>query len=373
MEIAKKEVTGINPEEKILFFSSIVENTDDAIISKDLDGIILSVNHGAEVLYGYKSQELIGKNISILLPKDQHNEVKEILAKISQGKRIGHFETKRVTRNKKIIDVSLTISPIKKSDGKIIGASSIARDITKEKLREKELTDQKNRLSAIIEGTRSGTWEWNIQTGETIFNEYWANIIGYTLKELEPISIKTWEKFGHPEDMKKSEELLQKHFKKDLPYYEFEARMKHKDGHWVWVLDRGKVSSWTEDGNPLMMFGTHQDITVIKKAEEDMKQKYQELEKLNHLMVGRELKMIELKQEINRLKSSGKTIETSIYQKGIDLEEKVIQDLKVQYEKSIEDAKIDKNLAQKIIEKLEILRQDSERHEQLLKELSNHD
>ena len=124
-----------------------------------------------------------------------------------------------------------------------------------------DLSLERSRLSAILEGTRVGTWEWNVQSGETVFNEEWARIVGYKLQELEPISIVTWAKLTHPEDLQKSEQLLKQHLAGELPFYECEARMRHKDGHWIWVLDRGKVGKWDRDGKPLIMYGTHQDIS----------------------------------------------------------------------------------------------------------------
>ena len=137
------------------------------------------------------------------------------------------------------------------------------------------------KLNFIIDGTRVGTWEWNVQTGETVFNEFWANIIGYTLEELSPVSISTWINVAHPEDISHSNENLQRHFSGEFEYYEFEGRMKHKDGRWIWVLDRGKVAKWTEDGKPLLMYGTHQDITRRKLAEEALKKSEAELRELN--------------------------------------------------------------------------------------------
>jgi len=133
------------------------------------------------------------------------------------------------------------------------------------------LSTERRRLSDILEGTNVGTWEWNVQTGETTFNERWANIIGYTLEELAPVSIDTWAQFAHCEDIKVSNELLEQHFSGKLDYYECETRMRHKNGDWVWVLDRGKVSMWTQDGKPLLMSGTHQDITERKEAEQKIK------------------------------------------------------------------------------------------------------
>lgn len=137
-----------------------------------------------------------------------------------------------------------------------------------------DITDFKNneiRYKSLIEGTNVGTWEWNVQTGQTVFNERWANIVGYTLAELAPISIETWMKLAHPDDLEESGRRLNACFEKKADYYELEARMRHKDGQWVWVFDRGKVLEWTADGKPLMMYGTHQDITQRKLKEEELR------------------------------------------------------------------------------------------------------
>ena len=152
--------------------------------------------------------------------------------------------------------------------GELLSIIGTVMDITERKKAEEALQYQKDRLSYILEGTNAGTWEWNIQTGETLFNERWAEIIGYTLEEISPLSVKTWIKFCHPDDLKGSDLALERHFSGEKEFYEFECRMKHKDGHWVWILDRGKVISWTEDGKPLWMYGTHQDISKRKQAEE---------------------------------------------------------------------------------------------------------
>jgi len=139
-------------------------------------------------------------------------------------------------------------------------------DITDYKRVEEQIKNHRRRLESVIEGTNIGTWEWNIQTGETIFNERWAGIIGCKLEELSPVSIKTWLDLAHPEDLKRSEMLLNRHFAGELPYYECECRMRHKEGKWVWVNDRGKVIEWAADGRPLLMSGTHEDITKQKMS-----------------------------------------------------------------------------------------------------------
>ncbi len=148
-------------------------------------------------------------------------------------------------------------------------AQEAARASEQTSMRETEqnLQQERWRLRAILEGTHIGTWEWNIQSGETVFNERWADIVGYTLEELAPISIQTWMDLAHPEDLQRSAALLEQHFAGELDFYECESRMRHKDGHWVWVLDRGRVLEHTSDNKPLWMYGTHQDITESKRTE----------------------------------------------------------------------------------------------------------
>src|SRR6056297_618567 len=144
---------------------------------------------------------------------------------------------------------------------------SYERDVNERMKVEKELLIGQQRLANILEGTNVGTWEWNVQTGETVFNEKWAEIIGYSLEEISPTTIGTWMQFAHPDDLQKSQGLLEEHFQGKTDYYECETRMKHKNGNWIWVLDRGKVMSWTEDNKPLLMLGTHQDITDRKQSQ----------------------------------------------------------------------------------------------------------
>ncbi|WLD57851.1 PAS domain S-box protein [Salinispirillum sp. LH 10-3-1] len=133
-------------------------------------------------------------------------------------------------------------------------------------------TKNEERLQAILDGTHIGTWEWNVRTGETTFNERWAQIIGYTLQELEPVNIDTWMSLAHPGDLEASGQQLQQHFSGEIPFYDIRCRMKHKHGHWVWVHDRGRVMTWTDDGKPLMMFGTHSDVTKEVSAQQALQQ-----------------------------------------------------------------------------------------------------
>lgn len=122
-------------------------------------------------------------------------------------------------------------------------------------------SEQLSRLQAILEGTRAGTWEWNAHTGEQRINERWAEMLGYTARELEPISIALWHRLCHPDDLARSNEVFQRHFDGELPYYECVVRLRHKAGHWVWIHDRGRLISRTAEGDPEWVVGTHIDIS----------------------------------------------------------------------------------------------------------------
>ena len=154
------------------------------------------------------------------------------------------------------------------SDGRLTGYVGSIEDVTERLAAERALNEERVRLASIIERTNTGTWEWNVQTGEMRFNERWAAIIGYTLEELAPVSIQTWRDHVQPDDLERSRDLLNQHFSGALDSYDCEVRMRHRSGHWVWVITRGRVLTCTPDCKPEWMFGIHVDITARKVQEE---------------------------------------------------------------------------------------------------------
>ncbi|WP_378185544.1 PAS domain S-box protein [Aquimarina sp. W85] len=136
-------------------------------------------------------------------------------------------------------------------------------DLTKLKKTELRLQRQLDRYHHIIESANLGIWEWNLQTNEVYLSERWAEIIGYSLLEIEPVTIQTWENAMHPSDLKKAKKGLKKHIDQATPVYACEVRMRHKEGHWIWVLTKGKVVSWNNDA-PEWIIGSHQEITASK-------------------------------------------------------------------------------------------------------------
>ncbi|NLY41114.1 MAG: transporter substrate-binding domain-containing protein [Desulfovibrionales bacterium] len=133
---------------------------------------------------------------------------------------------------------------------------------------EQKFRDLYQTMASIIEGTNAGTWVWNVPTGAQQVNEWFAGMLGYTVDELAPITINTWKQLVHPDDLRRATTALEEHMAGGPSMYESEARLRHKDGHYIWVLSRGRVTEWTKDGRPRIVSGTHIDITERKLAEQ---------------------------------------------------------------------------------------------------------
>lgn len=148
---------------------------------------------------------------------------------------------------------------------------------------QEQLIESRKRLELALTGADLGVWDWNIQTGDVIFDERWAAMLGYRLDEIDP-HVKSWEKLVHPDDMPFVMEVLTAHLDGKSPAYRCEHRLKHKDGHYIWVLDSGKVFERTGDGKPIRAVGIHLDITAGKQAEADKDKLINQLKKSNEAL-----------------------------------------------------------------------------------------
>lgn len=140
--------------------------------------------------------------------------------------------------------------------------------------------EQVRRLRMIIDGSGAGTWEWNPASGHMQVNARWAEIVGYSLEELQPISSDLFERLVHPDDLLRSDAQLQAHLVGQTPFYECLVRMRHRDGHWVWVQDRGRVYEWDADGAPLWMAGAHADVSDLQQARQEVASARQRLQSI---------------------------------------------------------------------------------------------
>lgn len=199
------------------------------------------------------------------LPRDQIP-----LLRALRGEVINQVEMVIKARNQPPRVVLCNGVQLKDTDGEPIGALVVMHDITELKNANQRLQRESFHLSTVLEGTHAGTWEWNIQTGETLCNERWAGMLGYTLAELEPMHINGWFDLIHPDDLVASQSIREKHFTGETPFFDFILRMRHKLGHWVWIHSRGQVYQWDVDGKPLAMAGTHLDVTAVKEVEAEI-------------------------------------------------------------------------------------------------------
>src|SRR5215469_439839 len=271
-------------EESQLRLAAIVESSDDAIISKNLDAIIMSWNTGAQRLFGYTDAEAIGQPITMLIPSELRDEEKRILDKLRAGERIEHFDTIRVTKAGNRVNVSLTISPIKDTGGKTIGFSKIARDITERKRTEAARLSSEQRYRLLFERNVAGVATASLDGRLLDCNHCWANILGYESRD-ELLGRHASEFYFNPAERKPLVDAL---FEKQV-LFSRELQLRRKNGTPVWVLFNAAVHSDHE--RPIVQC-TMIDISERKGAEEalsGMTRKLIEAQEQERARIGREL------------------------------------------------------------------------------------
>jgi PAS domain S-box-containing protein len=250
-------------------YRGLADSLPEIVFETDINGILTYANQSAFEITGYTKEDLAkGVCAFDLVAQKEREKAKDYFRKTLTGKSSVKNEYTFIRKDGSAFPIIIASNPIE-VENKFVGLRGIAINITELKRLEENLKNEKQKLQNVIDCTGVGTWEWNVLTGEAVINDKWAEIVGYTKEELEPVSIETWRKLAHPVDLVKSNELAQMHFEGKTEYYSFDSRMRHKDGSWIWVFDQGKVVEWTTDGKPLKMFGTHTDITQRKKAEQE--------------------------------------------------------------------------------------------------------
>lgn len=244
---------------------AILNTIPDLMFIFDREGTYLDFHATDKSLLAVTPEEFLGKSICEIHPEDIVTQFRQCFEQVYETKQTQVIEyASDLPGGLKHLEARFTIM----DEQRLL---AIIRDITESKQAEEEFRIQQKRFENVIEGANVGTWEWDTQSGKTVYNENWVKMLGYTVEELQPFSLKTYEALTHPDDLKKSDRLAELHLAGELSSYECEVRMKHKDGHWIWVLDRGKILTCSADGRPLSMFGTHTDITERKLAEEQIR------------------------------------------------------------------------------------------------------
>jgi len=318
METSTRETGGVSNDpirDRTTLLASIVESSGDAMISKTVDGIITSWNRGAEKTYGYSPSEVIGRPISILVPPGQADEMPAILERVRQGESIKHYETVRARKDGALIHVSVSISPLKDETGEIVGAATVARDITAGIAERRGAQD---RLAAASQYSRS-LIEASLDPLVTIspdgkitdVNEATVKVTGVPRQRLIGTDFS-----DYFTDSGKAREGYQRVFAEGF-VTDYPLTIRHRDGRLTDVLYNASVYE-DASGHVLGVFAAARDVTERKKAEQELAEQRRreldrlfELEKFQKLTVGRELKMMELKKEIEQLRTENEELRRS--------------------------------------------------------------
>lgn len=248
------------------FYSALVESTDVAIVAKDIDGIILSWNPAAEQLFGYSAEEMKGGSIRRLLPADRQNEEDMILSRIRAGERIAQFFTKRKHKSGRLIDVLATISPIRDQDGKIIGASKLARDAAPILAQQRRLKESEERFRMLADNISQLAWIARPDGRLAWFNKQWYDYTGGTPDEMVGHG---YRKHHHPDHGERAEQRFAEALAEGTDW-EDTFPLRGADGRYRWFLSRAKPIR-DDDGEIIWWFGTNTDVTEQREQQEQIR------------------------------------------------------------------------------------------------------
>ena len=273
-----KDISDIEEISKVArMFSTSLDIIDDPFIIFTKEMNISHWSNGAEIKFGFKKEEIIGKNMSELLPKDILDESQMIVDMLSNGNIIKDYETIRLDKHGKIVNLLISASPIYDIDGIFSGVVAIYKDISEKKELIKKLRDNEERWRYALEGGKFGVWDRDINSNEVFYYNIWENILGYDEDEINN-SHEEFKSRIHKDDLEYVMNKINKHFLGEE--YVVEFRMKCKDNSYKWIMSRGKVINWTDSGKPLRMVGTAEDISDRKLIELELKEKNKQLESL---------------------------------------------------------------------------------------------
>ena len=257
-----KQVQGAERQSRARL-AAIVESSSDAIVGKSLDGIIHSWNAGAQRLFGYTEEEVVGRPITLLIPPERQHEEQMILGRISRGERVEHYETVRVAKGGRRIDISLTVSPVRDESGRIIGASKVARDITESKRVQRELQNNNERFQRLANAVPAVIWTADSDGTITFASDRWYEYTGLTPEE----NATDWpRRVLHGDDYDRCVAAWTAALASG-ENYEIEVRNKRQDGEYRWWLTRAMPIK-DADGRTLEWFGSSLDIHDLKLAEQ---------------------------------------------------------------------------------------------------------
>ncbi|MDP2345709.1 MAG: PAS domain-containing protein [Deltaproteobacteria bacterium] len=267
LKVSNGELQQVLGERKaaLLQVASLIEQSPDGIFVADLEGRYTSVNERGCRMLGYSREELIGKTIRDLLSPTDIQRLQESKERLLKGdSEVGEWLLRRRDGGLLPVEVNARILP----DGRW---QASVRDISARREAEEALRRSQDRYELALAGADLGAWDWNVVTGEVVFNARWAEMRGFRLEEIKP-HVDSWQDAVHPDDWRLVSAALAEHFDGRRPFYEAEHRVRTKAGEWLWVLDRGKVFTRDASGAPTRMLGTELDISARKAFEKTQRE-----------------------------------------------------------------------------------------------------
>lgn len=253
--------------------AAIVESSDDAIFSKSLDGVIATWNEGAVRLYGYTAAEAIGQPLTLVVPPELYKEVRDLLARVGSGEPVKHYETVRLRKDGRRVEVSVTLSPIKDQHGEITGASAITRDITQQKRTGEALRQSQARFSLLSENLPEFVWTCQPDGRCDYLNFRWVEYTG--VPEAEQLGY-GWLDRLHPDDREPTMKAWQRAVERDAPF-DIDFRIREREGNYRWFKTRA-VALRNEDGGVVKWFGTSNDIDDLRRTQSALAESKRRLE-----------------------------------------------------------------------------------------------
>jgi diguanylate cyclase (GGDEF)-like protein/PAS domain S-box-containing protein len=238
----------------------------------DMSGKIIMASDRWLETFGYTRDQVLGHDIlEFLTPESVGYSNQEVFPSFLETGRTDKVSFEMRCSNGELLEALISATLERDDAGQPVYILAIVQDVTLQRTAERALSAERMRLSNILEGTQAATWEWNFQTGVARFNDRWAEILGLTLADIGEPTTHSRSRYTHPDDLARYEEALEQHLQGRTARFECEHRMRHRDGHWVWVLDRGSLMSRTETGEPERMFGTRLDISERKQQEDALR------------------------------------------------------------------------------------------------------
>jgi len=269
-------------------YEKLLNNISDYIFEIDEKGTYTYCSENVSNLLGYSSDELRDKTIFNFMSKEEVKRVKHIFALHTSSKEpIVECENIYIHKDGHEITVLTSATPILNENEDVVSFQGMAKDISKKKEKEKETKILEERLELALRGSNDGIWDWNILDNSVYFSPRWKEMLGYSDEELIN-EVPTWTERIHPGDLEATWASIDEHINSETEYYEGVHRLKHKDGHWIWILDRGKAL-YDNNGKATRMIGTHTDISKEKAIQLKTLHQKQIIEQIHDSVISTDL------------------------------------------------------------------------------------